>query len=382
MSRKLGQIIAVRENTWMIRIPMGCDLQTKQRSYYNRTVHGSLRQAQKFLGKKINELGANIERDGAKIRLDQYLDQWLKTVKSRICSKTFESYESLLAKYIRPSLGKKPIVAIRPLDVQAIYQEMTDRGLSPRTVQGAHWVLNAAFRQALQWEMILEVPTKGVKLPRIRRREMRVFSVEEAKTFLKVALPTMYGTLFAVAVTTGMRPSEYIGLKWQDIDWERRTVSVKRTLRKGPTGQWEYGETKRAGSRRIIRLQNWVLAKLKDLKQCQTENPVVDPEEWPEAVDLIFVTEFGRPVNVNSLVYKHFKPILKRAGLPNIRLYDLRHTAATLALTVGVSPKVVSEQLGHTSAAFTLDVYSHVLPHMQDDAAAKVEAVLMAPSKA
>jgi integrase len=91
----------------------------------------------------------------------------------------------------------------------------------------------------------------------------------------------------------------------------------------------------------------------------------------------MFVTEFGRPVNVNSLVYKHFKPILKRAGLPNIRLYDLRHTAAKLALTVGVSPKVVSEQLGHTSAAFTLDVYSHVLPHMQDDAAAKVEAALI-----
>jgi hypothetical protein len=101
MSRKLGQIIAVRENTWMIRIPMGCDPQTKQRSYYNRTVHGSLRQAQKFLGKKINELGAYIERDGAKIRLDQYLDQWLKTIKSRVCSKTYESYESLLAKYIR-----------------------------------------------------------------------------------------------------------------------------------------------------------------------------------------------------------------------------------------------------------------------------------------
>jgi len=137
--------------------------------------------------------------------LDQYLDQWLKTVKSRICSKTFESYESLLAKYIRPSLGKKPIVAIRPLDVQAIYQEMTDRGLSPRTVQGAHWVLNAAFRQALQWEMILEVPTKGVKLPRIRRGEMRVFSVEETKTFLKVALPTMYGTLSFVQIDSRQR---------------------------------------------------------------------------------------------------------------------------------------------------------------------------------
>jgi integrase len=377
MSRKLGQIIAVRENTWMIRIPMGSDPRTKQRSYYNRTVHGSLRQAQKFLGKKINQLGAYLERDGAKIQLDQYLDQWLKTIKPQICSKTYESYESLLAKYIRPTLGKKALIGIKPLEVQSVYQDMSDRGLSPRTVQGAHWVLNAAFRQALRWEMILEVPTKGLKLPRIRRREMRVFSVEEAKTFLKFALPTMYGTLFAVAITTGMRPSEYIGLKWQDIDWERGTVSIKRTLRKGLTGQWEYGETKRAGSRRLIKLQNWVIAKLKELKRCQDENPVVDAEEWPEAIDLIFVTEFGRPVNVNSLVYKHFKPILKRAGLPNIRLYDLRHTAATLALTVGVSPKVVSEQLGHTSAAFTLDVYSHVLPHMQDDAAAKVEALLM-----
>ena len=317
MSRKLGQIIAVRENTWMIRIPMGCDPQTKQRNYYNRTVHGSLRQAQKFLGKKVNELGAYIERDGAKIRLDQYLDQWLKTIKSQICSKTYESYESLLTKYIRPSLGKKPLVGIRPLDVQGVYQTMSDRGLAARTVQGAHWVLNAAFRQALRWEMILEVPTKGLKLPRIRRREMQVFSVEEAKIFLKVALPTMYGTLFALAITTGMRPSEYIGLKWRDIDWERGTASVKRTLPKGPTGRWEYGETRRAGCRRIIKLQNWVIPKLKDLKQRQEENPVVDPEEWPEAVDLIFVTEFGRPVNVNSLVYKHFKPILKRAGLPN-----------------------------------------------------------------
>jgi integrase len=127
----------------------------------------------------------------------------------------------------------------------------------------------------------------------------------------------------------------------------------------------------------VIRLQNWVLARLKHLKDQPANQPVVDPAECPEAEDLIFVTEFGKPINLNSLAYKHFKPILDRAGLPKIRLYDLRHTAATLALTVGVSPKVVSEQLGHSSAAFTLDVYSHVLPHMQDDAAAKVEAALM-----
>jgi len=377
MARKLGQIIAVRENTWMIRIPLGRDPRTEQRNYYNRTVHGSLRQAQQFLGRKINELGAKVERDGARIKLDQYLDQWLKTAKSRVTSRTYEGYESLLVKYIRPLIGKKLLVTLRPLDIQAIYQQMSERGLSPRTVQGVHWVLHAAMRQALQWGMLLEVPTKGIKLPHIRRAEMKVLSIEQTKLFLKFALPTMYGTLLALAVTTGMRPSEYVGLKWQDIDWERGTVSIQRTLRKGPTGQWEYGETKRSGSRRLIRLQNWVIEKLKQLKTSQLQNPTVDPEEWPEAVDLIFLSEWGRPVNVNSLVYKHFKPILKKAGLPNIRLYDLRHTAATLGLIVGVSPKVVSEQLGHTSVAFTLDVYSHVLPHMQDDAAAKVEAALL-----
>jgi integrase len=379
MARKLGQIIAVRENTWMVRIPLGCDPQTQKRNYYNRTIHGSFRQAQTFLNRKMNEWGTNRQTDGGKIRLNQYLDQWLGTIKARVREKTYETYVGLLEKHIRPVLGKKLLVAIKPLDIQMAYQQMTDRGLSAATVQHAHWTLHAALRQAVQWEMIVNDPSKGLKLPRIAKREMQVLSVEQAKAFLKAALPTLYGTLFAVAVTTGMRPSEYIGLKWQDIDWERGTVSVRRTLRKGSRG-WAFGETKRAGSRRVIRLQNWVIARLKRLKDQPANQTVVDPAECPEAEDLIFVTEFGKPVNLNSLAYRHFKPILDRAGLPKIRLYDLRHTAATLALTVGVSPKVVSEQLGHSSAAFTLDVYSHVLPHMQDDAAAKVEAALMGAS--
>lgn len=359
----------------MVRIPLGCNRETHKRNYYNRTVYGSLRKAQRYLSKKLNEVGTSRQTNGGKIRLNAYLDQWLRTVKPRITEKTYETYVWLLDKHIRPSLGEKLLVAIEPLDIQMAYQKMTESGLAAATVQHTHWVLNGALRQAVQWEMLVEAPTKGVRLPRIRRREMQVFSVEQAKTFLNVALPTLYGTLFAVAITTGMRPSEYIVLKWQDLDWERGTVSVKRTLRKGSRG-WAFGETKRAGSRCLIRLQNWVLQLLKELKQAQAAGAAGDPDECPEAVDLVFTTEFGRPVNLNSLVYKHFKPILKRAGLPAIRLYDLRHTAATLALTVGVSPKVVSEQLGHSSAAFTLDVYSHVLPHMQDDAAARVEAAL------
>lgn len=374
MARKLGQIVAVREGVWMVRIPLGRTRETQTRNYYNRTIYGSLRKAQKYLSKKLNEIGANRQTSPGKTRLNTYLDRWLKAVKPRVTDKTYQTYAWLLDRHIRPALGDKLLVAIEPLDIQAVYETMTESGLAAATVQHAHWVLNAALRRAVQWEILVEAPSRHVKLPRIRRREMQVLSVDQAKAFLEVALPTLYGTLFAVAITTGMRPTEYIGLKWQDIDWERGTVSVRRTLRKGSTG-WTFGETKRAGSRRPVRLQNWVLERLSELKKLRAAR-LEDLEECPEAKELIFLSEFGRPVNLNSLVYKHFKPILTRARLPMIRLYDLRHTAATLASTVGVSPKVVSEQLGHTSAAFTLDVYSHVLPHMQDDAAAKVEAAL------
>ncbi len=198
---------------------------------------------------------------------------------------------------------------------------------------------------------------------------MRVLSVWQARTFLRTAQTTRYGPVLSVALTTGMRPSEYLALKWQDIDWARQTVSVVRSVRK-LNGRWSFADTKRSRSRRVIKLQNWIVALLRDLHTTTSAN-----NSCSEAFDLVFKTVQGEPINSDSLA-KHFKSILEVAGLPRIRLYDLRHTAATLSLAVGVPPKVVSEQLGHASAAFTLDTYSHVLPHMQDEATAKVEAML------
>ena len=170
-----------------------------------------------------------------------------------------------------------------------------------------------------------------------------------------------------------MRPSEYLALCWRDIDWDRGTISVVRTLHKNE-GQWTFSDTKRVRSRRVVKLQMWVLDLLRKLKGRSEEAGA--PRDSVFA-DLIFTTTRREPINEEYLVKKHFKPLLREAGLPNIRLYDLRHTSATLALTVGVAPKVVSEQLGHASAAFTLDTYSHVLPHMQDEAASKMEAALL-----
>ena len=279
-----------------------------------------------------------------------------------------------MRRYIRPTLGERILAAITPLDVQNAYQRLIDRGLSPRTVRYTHSVLRAALHQAIRWRLLLQDPTEGAQLPRLGRREMHVLNAEQSRIFIEAALKTDYGPVFAVALTTGMRPSEYLALKWPDIDWHRGTVGVVRTLERS-AGGWHFAETKRARSRRVIKLQAWIVAMLKRLEARTSQRSECN---LPDAADLIFTTPSGRPIHSDKLAAT-FKVTLRKAELPTIRLYDLRHTAATLALSAGVPPKVVAEQLGHASAAFTLDVYSHLLPHMQEEAAMRVEQILTGP---
>ena len=140
----------------------------------------------------------------------------------KLRDKSYRSYESLLRRYVRPALGERILSAITPLDVQSAYQKMIDRGLSARTVRYTHSVLRSAIRQAIRWRLLAQDPTDGAQLPRLRRREMRVLGAEQSRAFLSAALKTHYGPVFAVALTTGMRPAEYLALKWQDIDWVSR----------------------------------------------------------------------------------------------------------------------------------------------------------------
>jgi integrase len=177
-----------------------------------------------------------------------------------------------------------------------------------------------------------------------------------------------------------MRPSEYLALKWPDIDFNKGTVSVARTLEPIKGGGWQFADTKRPRSRRAVKLQDWVLELLKKQRN-GVPAETVGSGAPAAAADLIFTNTNGNALNERNLVLRNFHSVLERAKLPRIRLYDLRHTAATLALVAGVPAKVVSEQLGHASVAFTLDTYSHVLPHMQDMAASQVEALLLGATK-
>jgi integrase len=307
---------------------------------------------------------------GGEMTLNEYLDRWLKlAARPRLRPKSYADYAALLARYVRPMHGGVTLTNLEPLDIQTTYQSMLDRKLSPRTIQYTHSVLHAALEQAVRWGQLAQNPANGLALPKIERKIPRVLTVEETRRFLGAAIETRYGAVFALALTAGLRPSELLALRYSDIDWLRQTVTVERTLVKGMG--WQFQGTKRPASRRQVKLHNWVLHLLRSkCQEAAATGSGVDPGSCQ-----IFQTLSGEPLNSDYLG-KELKRILVQAGLPRIRLYDLRHTAASLALAAQVPAKVISEQLGHATVAFTLDRYAHLLPHLQTEAVERVEALL------
>jgi integrase len=371
--------------------------------------------------------------EGSNARLDDYLDQWLKTAaKPRLSERAYSDYEAILRRHVRPVLGRKKLSDVRALDIQSLYSYLQEEGggwwasvvfskgsvkmrrrervnsenearlllkeieqqlrdtqhtvvesevhkvpLSPRTVRYTHAVLTSALKQAVAWGLTARNPAQFVELPKQRRNEMNALSPEMARKFLEACASDKWGVLFQLALATGMRPEEYLGLKWSDVDLEQSRVTVQRTLcwkRKG--GGYYFGEPKTSLSRRSIPLPSRLRDGLNEHKKRQKEERLKAGPGY-QTLDLVFATSQGTPLMPRNLQRRHFKPILVRAKLPEtIRLYDLRHSCATLLLAAQENPKVVSERLGHASITLTLDTYSHVLPSMQQAATDKLEQML------
>lgn len=227
--------------------------------------------------------------------------------------------------------------------------------------------------------MLARNPCSLVEIPRMVRREMQSLSPDDAALFLASASRDRYALIFYIALATGMRPEEYLGLQWKDVDLERGIVTVRRALVHNRTGDgWQFTKPKTSRSRRNIPLGASILHAVIEHRRTQAEARLKLGSQY-ENHDLIFATAHGQPIMRRNLFARHFKPILKAAGLPQtIRLYDLRHSCASLLLSANEHPKVVSERLGHASIVLTLDTYSHVLPTMQQAASEKMESILFA----
>ncbi len=375
-------IVQRGKDTWQVRIFLGRDKNGKTR-FFNETLKGKKKDAETLETKKKREIDLGFFIEHSKITVSEYLDKWLEVAaKPRLKERTYEDYVEYVKRYMRPAIGQIPMSKIKPLDIQAFYTSLIEKGLSARTVRYTHAILSSSLKQAVKWQMLNMNPASMVDLPQIHRKEMMVLSAEESAAFLSAARDDECFVIFSLAISTGMRPEEYLGLKWKDLDLSTGTVTIQRALvwkRKG--GGWSLEEPKTSKSRRTIPLPASVVSELVSHRKAQLEARLKLGQAY-QNYDFVFATEIGTPIQTGNLTRRHFKPILEKAGLSKaIRLYDLRHTCATLLLLAQTSPKVVAERLGHSTIVLTLDTYSHVLPSMQRDATIELERILFATPK-
>lgn len=371
-----GQIIKRGENVYLVRVYLGRDGSGK-RKYHNKTIHGNKKDAERYLTKVLRERDTGTFVEPSRETLAEFLDKWLDTVvKQRVRERTYLDYRDRLKWYVKPVLGDKKLSQITAEDIQTMYNKMLEDGLSPRTVRYTHTILKNALQQAVKWGKLYRNPADLVDLPRQKKEEMKVLTPEQAARFMEATVYSPWKAFFSLLLASGMRPGEALGLKWSDIDFKNKRVTVNRALVRTAGGGWKLEEPKTARSRRTIPLPASVMADLEEHKKNQAAEKLKAKPGTYNDQGFVFAASNGEPMSDKNIFRRHFKPLLEAAGLPDIRLYDLRHTCATLLLASGVNPKVVSERLGHASVTLTLDTYSHVLPDMQKEAAEKLEGML------
>jgi integrase len=293
-------------------------------------------------------------------------------------SKTVRNFKGIVAFDVRPIVGQMKLSDLQPAHIQRIFSAMTARGVCSNTRRRLHSVISNALDCAVAWGTLEMNPMARVEIPRREVKEMRCMSQEEVKSFLEVTDRGRHAEYFRTAVVTGMRPGELAGLCWPDIDFKHGTISAQRSLVwKGKVGDgWFLVSTKTERGRREITIPDSLVNALAELKKRQDARIKLAGDRYRNH-EFVFANKWGNPVHPGTFVKSVFKVALVRAALPKrIRLYDLRHTCATLLLKDGEHIKVVSERLGHSNVRMTLEIYVHVLPGMQRDAANRIESLL------
>lgn len=338
----------------------------------------------------------------SKETLAGYLGRWLTQVKEgEVRARTLDDYRSIIRRYIEappkgtPAIGKVRLNRLTPAAFRSLYDHLRrEMHLAPRTIEYVHTVLRQALKQAVLDGDLARNPTDGVKVKTQKledgeengqeSRTVNAMTEQEAGQFLEQARADRYYALWCVLLTGGLRPGEAFGLQWEDVDLDTGKLHVRRSLtRRGIKASWRLTEPKTKRARRVVPLPAMAVRALREWRVKQVEERVEIGSEY-ENNDFVFATEFGKPLHGENLTRRNFHRIMAAAKLgtwegkrfrPAFRVYDLRHTCATLLLLKGESAKVVSERLGHASIVLTLDTYSHVLPDMQEAAAAKMEAM-------
>ena len=376
-----GSIRRRSKNSWELTIDLGHDADGKRRRKFV-AVKGSKADADRKMRELVMALDKGMSLDTSKATVGEFLERWMRDyVATNTAPSTRDGYGIIIQCHLVPSLGRILLNKLQPADLQEYYaRALTEgrrdgkRGLSARTVQHHHRVLSEALSHAVKWGLIARNVADAVDPPRPIRKEMAIFPPKDIDRPLDVAEGTSYYVLVFTALYSGLRRGEILGLRWSDVDLLMATISVSQSLQRLRGGEFSVREPKTARSRRLVPMPPSLAILLKQHKEQQTGQRTLLGSVLRE-IDFVFAHQDGSPLDPSTVSHTLAK-LARKGGLSNFRFHDLRHAHASLMLRTGADPKVISERLGHSSIAITMDIYAHILPGLQEEAAIRFEEAL------
>ncbi len=364
---------------WEARFTQGYDPGTGKQ--IQKSITGK---TQKEVAKKLKEATAAIDAGTysapSKMTIEQWLDIWTAEYLGSVKPRTLDNYKGVVKARIKPGLGAVKLESLTPHTIQSYYNGLSKEGLAPKTVKNIHGILHKALQQAVANGYIRTNPADSCILPRAVRKELKPMDEDMITAFLKAIQGHQYEQLFTVTLFTGMREGEALGLLWDCVDLTKGTITIDKQLQliRGSKGQYQMVPTKNSKGR-TISIAPFVVSTLKKVKHKQLENRLRYGEMWEDS-GFVFTDELGHHLSA-STVYKSFKAVMVQIGSPETRFHDLRHSYAVASIKSGDDIKTVQENLGHATAAFTLDVYGHVTEKMKQESAARMEQFIKAVNK-
>jgi integrase len=358
--------IRKRGNKWSYTVDIGKDPRSGKRKQKTQSGFKTKKEAQAALAELVNnvEKGHYVEPTKKKFK-DFTLDYLEQVYRNRVKKSSYETAQNILITHVVPWFGNVDLNDIDQFLVHEFYNEKIQEGYSSSYIQKMHEMVRMILRVAYKWEVLQKDIASMIEAPRLIKKEMGVWTIKQVNEFLKFAKHSRYHPVYFIAAYTGMRKGEILGLMWDDIDFEEKTLTINKTLYKTTRDGFLLQEPKTANSIRTIYIDDDIIRVLKKQKVKQNLEKLKFGGVYKEH-NMVFAQETGEYVNpggVNGL----FTRFIEQSGLPRIRFHDLRHTHATILLQMGVNPKIVAERLGHSSVQITLDTYSHVLPSMKKD---------------
>lgn len=361
-----GSIFKIPNGTWRAQVSQSGDRISK--GFQSKTEALAWIQITKA---KI-EQGIHIR--GETITLKEYLSSWLEDKSMTLRPKTAHQYMGLVSYHILPSMGHLKLCHLNIRLVEKYYSQLIMNGVGVRTIRIINNILHSSLNKAVKYGLIPHNPTQGANLPIYYHNEMKIFNLDQVHKFLIAAKSSRYYAFYFLALTTGMRLGELLGLKWGDIDWNAQMIHIQRQKQYIPGQGYILLEPKTKAGKRTIKIGEKTVEVLRLHREYQEGIKNIAGEKWID-LDLVFTCSIGTPGDASNIRID-FNRIINKAKLPRIRIHDLRHTAASLFLNYKVPIIVVTNILGHSKPSVTLDIYSHVFSDMQGEAVKVMDTIM------